>query len=74
MLEMLGVEDFGVYNVVGGVVALFAFLNSVMTSATQRFLSFDLGRNDYVQFGKTFSVSMSAHFCIVGMVVILGSM
>jgi O-antigen/teichoic acid export membrane protein len=71
MLDMLGVEDFGVYNVVGGVVALFAFLNSVMTSATQRFLSFDLGRNDYVQFGKTFSVSMSAHFCIVGVVVIL---
>lgn len=71
ILKVLGVEDFGIYNVVGGVVAMFAFLNSVMTSATQRFLSFDLGRGDMGQFSKTFSVSMSAHICIAVAVLVL---
>ena len=43
VLKTLGVEDFGIYNIVGGVVVLFSFLNTAMTSATQRFLNFELG-------------------------------
>ena len=46
VLNTLGVEDFGVYSVVGGIVTLFSFFNSAMTSATQRFLAFDLGKNE----------------------------
>ena len=42
VLNTLGVEDFGIYNVVGGVVAMFSFLNAAMTSSTQRFLTFAL--------------------------------
>ena len=42
VLAILGAEDYGIYNVVGGVVVLFAFLSGAMTSATQRFLNFAL--------------------------------
>ena len=47
VLRVLGVEDFGIYNVVGGVVALLGFINSSMSISIQRFLSFEMGRKDY---------------------------
>src|SRR5665648_222039 len=59
VLNTLGVEDFGIYNVVGGVVIMFSFLNSSMSSATQRFLSFELGKGDYEQLKKVFSMSVN---------------
>ena len=37
VLQVLGVEDFGIYNVVGGIVAMFSFLNASMSGATARF-------------------------------------
>lgn len=42
ILQTLGVEDYGIYNVVGGVVSMFAFLNSAMAGATQRFMNFNI--------------------------------
>lgn len=71
VLQTLGVEDFGVYNVVGGVVVLFSFLNAAMSSATQRFLNFELGKKDLAQAGRVFSMSLSVHFCIAGTVLVL---
>lgn len=71
VLQTLGVEDFGIYNVVGGVVVLFSFLNAAMSSATQRFLNFELGRRDFAQVGRVFSMSMSVHFAIAGAVLLL---
>lgn len=44
ILAELGVEDYGIYNVVGGVVMMFSFLNACMSSSTQRFLTFELGK------------------------------
>ena len=44
VLDALGVEDFGIYNVVGGIVSLFAFMNGAMSNATQRYIAFELGR------------------------------
>lgn len=46
VLNTLGVSDYGVYNVVGGIVAMLSFLNSALTAASQRFISFELGRGD----------------------------
>ena len=40
VLKVLGVQDYGIYNVVGGIVTMFGFLNGTMSSATQRYLSF----------------------------------
>ena len=48
ILQALGVEDFGLYNVVGGVVILFTFINNAMVTSTQRFLNFELGKNRYL--------------------------
>jgi O-antigen/teichoic acid export membrane protein len=72
VLATLGVEDYGIYNVVGGVVVLFSFINSAMASATQRFLSFELGRNDINEVKRIFSMSMTVHFCIAMLIIVLG--
>src|SRR5690554_3685710 len=71
VLNTLGVEDFGIYNVVGGFVTMFAFLNSAMASATQRFLSFEIGRKDFVQLRNVFSMSVNIHFIIAFVVLLL---
>ena len=54
VLNTLGIEDFGIYNVVGGIVTMFAFFNSSMASATQRFLTFELGKDNKEQFRTNF--------------------
>lgn len=71
VLNILGIEDFGIYNVVGGVVIMFSFLNSSMSSATQRFLSFELGKGDYAQLKKVFSMSVNIHAVIAVAIFIL---
>lgn len=71
VLSALGIEDYGIYNVVGGVVALFSFINGAMTSGTQRYLTFELGRNDNVQLKKVFVTSINIHFFIAVLVIIL---
>ena len=43
ILQVLGVEDYGIFNVVGGFVVMFGFLNSAMTTGIQRFYNFELG-------------------------------
>ena len=71
VLDALGVEDFGIYNIVGGVVVLFSFLNSAMASATQRFLNYELGRGDIHEVQRVFSMSMTAHLSIAALVLLL---
>ena len=61
VLANLGVTDFGIYNVVGGVVVMFSLLSNSMATATNRFLSFDLGQEDFVQLRKTFNLSFIAY-------------
>jgi putative transmembrane protein len=56
-LKILGAEDFGIYNVVGGVVVLFLFLNNALTAAVQRYLNFYLGKDDIESVKKVFSQS-----------------
>lgn len=71
VLNVLGVEDFGTYNVVGGVVTMFGFFNGAMISATQRFLTFDLGRKDYIQLRKTFNATQIIHIGIALLIFVL---
>ena len=71
VLNTLGIQDFGIYNVVGGVVVMFSFLNSAMVSATQRFFSFELGRKDYEQLRKVFSISVNIHLLIAFIIFVL---
>ena len=71
VLEQLGVTDFGIYSVVGGVVTMLSFFNSSMSSATQRFISFELGKKNIFQLTKVFSLSVIIHFIIAIGVLIL---
>lgn len=71
VLNTLGVNDYGIYNVVGGVVTMFSFLNSSMSSATQRFLSFELGQNNIPKLQKVFSMSVNIHVLIALIIFIL---
>ena len=71
VLEVLGVEDYGVYNVVGGVVAMLSFLSGTMASATQRFFSFYLGRGDTEKLKQVFSVNIMIYLILIGIVFIL---
>lgn len=70
VLRTLGVSDYGIYNIVGGFVAMFGFLNASMSSATQRFLSYDIGKNDIEQLRKTFSATVTIHIGIALIIVI----
>lgn len=71
VLNNLGVEDFGIYNVVGGVVTMMAFLSGAMSSASQRFLAFELGKNNLRQLAKVFKMSLNIHWLIVLIVILV---
>lgn len=71
VLAALGVEDYGIYNVVGGIVVLFTFINNAMITSTQRYLNYELGRNDLLQAKKVFSISLNIHILISLIVVLL---
>ena len=70
VLAVLGVEDYGIYSIIGGFVVLLAIVSSSMRNATQRFITFELGKGDIDQVCNAFSMSMIAHF-IIGLVIIL---
>ncbi len=71
ILDALGVVDYGIYGLVGGIVTMFAFLNSAMSSATQRYLSFDIGKNDMERLQKTFNATLNIHFLVAIIILIL---
>ena len=64
VLNSLGVVDYGVYNVVGGIVSVFSILTTAMSGTTQRFITIALGENDINNLRKTFSVGFSIHIII----------
>ncbi|MEE0977985.1 MAG: lipopolysaccharide biosynthesis protein, partial [Muribaculaceae bacterium] len=70
VLEELGVDDYGVYTVVGGVVAMFAFINGSMTSSTQRFLNFELGKGVTPRLSKLFRTALTIH-ALIGVVMLI---
>lgn len=72
VLEMLGVDNFGVYNVVGSIVTIFAFLNGTMAGATQRFLNYEIGSGRQSRLRHTFKSSLLIHIGIALIVIIAG--
>jgi len=63
-LQVLGVEDYGLNNLLSGVVALFSFINGSMGTAVQRFLSYNIGKKDDVKLKKTFGVGLYLYVII----------
>lgn len=70
ILANLGVENYGIYNVIGGFVSMFYMVTSTMTQAVSRFLTFDLGRGDIAKLQKTFSTSVNI-LLLMSLVVVL---
>lgn len=71
ILKTLGVENFGIYNVVGGIVTMFAFLNGALGSATSRYFTFELGKGDYNRLKKVFNIAMINHVIMASIIFIL---
>ena len=65
ILNELGVEDFGIYNLVAGVVILFSFLSNAMITATQRYLSIAIGKKDEKYIQAVFSTSLLSQFFLI---------
>lgn len=72
ILKSLGATDYGIYNVVGGVVTMLGFLNSALSASTSRFLTYELGVGDREKLKITFSASLNLHIIIALLVLILG--
>ncbi len=71
VLQTLGMEDYGIYNVVGGVVVMFGFLNDGMTVSTLRFLTFELGQGNRKRLNEIFVTSLHIHLIVSAVIVLL---
>lgn len=72
VLKTLGIVDYGIYNVVGGVVSMFVILSSTMATASQRFFAFDIGSNNTDKLKQTFSLTFLLYILISIVVLVLG--
>lgn len=72
VLQILGVENFGIYNAVGGIVSMFTLLSGSLTNSVMRFLTIELGRKDSVRLEKVFSTSVNVMLILGGAIVLLG--
>ena len=71
VLKVLGVEDYGVYNVVCGFVSMFAFLNTSMSNGIQRFFNFELGRNGIEGANKVYCTALHIQLILAVIIVVL---
>lgn len=71
VLQALGVEDYGIYNVVGGVVAMFSMISSSLSSSVSRFLTFELGRGNLDALKRVFSTSLTIQVALAVVIILL---
>lgn len=71
ILRELGVDDYGIYNVVGGIIVILSFLNNAMASGTQRFMNIEMGRNNQDALNKVFATSQQIHAFVALCVLII---
>ena len=72
VLNTLGVTDYGIYNVVGGVISLLGFMTSSMGAASSRYITFDLGKGDIAVMKRTFGNIKSIHLILGGIILLVG--
>lgn len=72
VLNTLGIEDYGIYNVVGGFVAMFSLISNSLSSAVSRFLTFELGKGNQERLKRMFSTSLLIHVCLAGVILLMG--
>ncbi len=72
VLQVLGVEDFGLYNVIGGIISLFTVLNAALVNTTSRFITVSLAKGDAQDTRQIFNMSFLLHFFVGILIVVLG--
>lgn len=70
-LKALGITDYGINNVVGGIVTMFVFINYAMVNSTQRYITYELGKNDRSRLITIFSTSVNIHAIISVIIIFL---
>ena len=71
VLDTLGVEDYGIYNVVGGFIMMFNMINTALVNANSRFINYEMGKGDSENLSNVFSTAVSVHFCIALIIVLI---
>lgn len=71
VLATLGISDYGINNIVGGLIGYFTFLNISMSAATRRFLAFELGTGNKEKLKQVFQMSVNIYFIIIGITILL---
>ena len=71
VLNTLGVIDYGIHSIVGGIVIMFSFLSNAMASASQRYFAFEIGRNDYDRLQRIFSMLLLIYFVLAVIIFLL---
>ena len=69
VLEILGIDDYGIYQSVGGIVGMLTFINSALSTGTSRFITFELGRNDQEKLHQTFSTIVSLQLILIVLII-----
>lgn len=71
VLRVLGVEDYGIYNVVGGFISVFGFLNGALSTSTSRYITFALGKGDVDKLEDVFSTCRLTHILLAILILVL---
>ena len=71
ILEALGVNNYGIYNVVGGFVSMFGLISAALTSSCSRFLNFEMGKGDLERQNVVFSTTVSIQWALAIIVFVL---
>ena len=64
LLQVLGVSDYGLYNVVGSIVLMIGFLQTVLMTTTYRYIAYEMGKNNFTGINQVFNISLIIHFCL----------
>lgn len=71
VLRVIGFDDYGLYNVVGGIVTMFTFLNGSLGAATSRYITYELGKKNYERLNRVFNTALVTHIVLAFIIIIL---
>lgn len=74
ILQVLGIEDYGIYQAVGGIVGFLSFINGALSTGSSRFLTFELGRNNIDKLQRTFSTTLTIHIILAIIIVTIAEL
>lgn len=72
VLNSLGATDYGLYNVVGGVIVLFSFISNALSNSASRYIAYAIGANNPQEIRRTFGTFLSLYYCVAAGIIFLG--